>query len=441
MVIATAMLLLNPACHAQQNSGFNRQAKRGIIEKTMELLQANYIFPKRVNSIEKYISEKLKQGGYDSLNKPEDFLEVLNNDLETKGKDHHLNISYGPDRVRQIKADEKNNQEGKPEKLTEERLQRIRYENFRLRKLERLDGNVGYFNFLNFTPLEASKQSIAAAMNFLLYSSALIIDLRENGGGNAETMNFMLSYFLKDGTPISELKYRKDNEVVKTTTIKDEIIHKFSAGMPVYILVSNKTSSAAEGFAYTLQQYKRATIIGEQTKGEGNPGRLFVVNDNLYIMIPTAEAINPVSKISIDGIGVMPDIAIAKDKALSKALLEAYRLLAAGSNMRELKLLYEWQVPFYENQVDPEPLTETIVAALTGDYEGGRKIVYNTSGVFYINSNGQKEKLDYIGKGVFQNAGKNWLRLAMPYYDKPVTQFEWIWDDGGKPQVVKRIIR
>lgn len=353
--------------------------------------------------------------------------------------DHHLDISYGPNRVKQIIADAKSEQEGKEEKITDEWLQQIRYENFRLRKLERLDGNIGYFNFLNFTPLAVSKQSISSAMNFLLYSNAIIIDLRENGGGSAETMNFLLSYFLKDSKQISELRYRKNNKVLKSYTINDNSINKIPDNVPIYILVSNRTSSAAEGFAYTLQQYKRAVIVGEQTKGEGNPGNLFVINDDLYIMIPTAEAINPVSKKSIDGIGVIPDITINKNKALTKALLELYSSLAVNTGIDELRLLYQWQIPLLKNELNPELLTDNIISSIVGNYEGNRKIIYEAGSVFYINSAGNKEKLEYIGKGIFQNTEKSWLRLVMPFTNKPVSEFEWIWEDGGTPQTIKRV--
>ena len=433
------LILIAFSSYGQENAGITKQEKQSIIDKAIVLLKENYVFPNRVANIEKQIKERLTTGGYDSLANVETFLASLNADLEHYGNDHHLDISYGPKRVKQIIADTKNEQEGKEQKITDEWLQQMRYENFRLRKLERLDGNIGYFNFLNFTPLAVSKQSISSAMNFLLYSNAIIIDLRENGGGSAETMNFLLSYFLEDSIQISELRYRKNNNVIKSYTMNDSSINKIPRNIPIYVLVSNRTSSAAEGFAYTLQQYKRAVIIGEQTKGEGNPGKLFVINDDLYIMIPTAEAINPVSKKSIDGIGVIPDIIINKNKALTKSLLEAYSSLAAGTSSDELKLLYQWQIPLLQNELDPEPLTSNIISSLVGNYEGNRKIMYEDGSVFYINSAGDKEKLEYMGKGIFQNYEKSWLRLVMPFTDKPVSEFEWIWEDGGTPQKVKRV--
>jgi len=434
------LILLASSSNAQQNEILTRQDKKLIINKTISLLNENYIFPARVSSIEKYTSQRLKAGAYDSLNNTELFLEALNADLERSGNDHHLDISYSPERVRQILANEKNEKDGKEEKPTAEWLQRMQYENFRLRKLERLDGNIGYFYFLGFTPLPQTKQSIVAAMNFIQYSNAIIIDLRDNGGGYAETMNFMLSYFMKDSVQTSELRYRQENKIVRMFTPSDPMINKIPDSIPLFILVSNRTSSAAEAFAYALQQNKRATIVGQQTRGEGNPGRLFVINDQLYIMIPTAEAINSISKKSIDGIGVIPDIKIEKEKAYTEALLKVNCLLASKTDIKELKLLYQWQVPFLENLLNPEPLTQNIINSLIGDYEDGRKIVYENGSVFYLTTKGQREKLDYIGKGVFQNANKNWLRLQMPSTDKPIDHFTWIWDDGGQPQVVKKVV-
>jgi len=429
------LLLLHTGSMSQQLS---RNDKSVIIDKATRLMEENYIHPDRVNTVREQLNLRLQKGGYDSLNGTGDFLGALNNDLEHWGKDHHLDIFVNKARVKQILTDEKNQNQSKAETIADDFLQQIRYENFMMRKLERLDGNIGYFSFLSFTPLEASKQSLTSAMNFLLYSNAIIIDLRNNGGGYASTMNFLLSYFLKDSTPVSVHRFRKDNAVVKSYTVKDKLINKIPETTPVYILVSSRTSSAAEIFAYTLQQYKRAIVIGEQTKGEGNPGKLFVINDSMYIMIPTAEAINAVSGKSIESTGVIPDIKTERSKAMSMALLQSYKTLAVQTKIKELKTLYEWQVPFFENELDPVSLTPSIIKNISGEYEGGRKLYYENDSLIYINSRGEKDRLLYIGKGVFQSSERNWQRLVLPFTDKIVPYIEWTWNDGGEAQRIMR---
>ncbi len=423
----------------QQSAALSTAQKKAIIERSIELLRDNYVFPERVKPIEEFVGQKLSRGGYDSLKNPDEFLESLNEDLQRQGKDRHLKISFGPARVKQIILEKKNEDEGRASVITEDWLRTLRFQNFRLKNLENLDGNIGYFRFLNFAPLAPARQSFIGSMNFLQYSSAIIIDLRDNGGGYSETMDFLLGFFLKDGLQISESRLRKGNRLVKSFVSSDPAVKKVPDDVPVFILVSNRTSSAAEAFAYVLQQYRRATVIGKQTQGEGNAGELFVVNDSLYMMIPTMENINPVSRKSIDGIGVVPDIEIAADKAIDAAKLEICRRLAPRSDSKELRQIYQWQIPYLENRLNPEALTETVVRSVVGEYDGGRTVSFENGVVLYRNSEGVTEELEYIGKGVFQNKAKPWLRLLMPFTDKPIPQFDWVWDDGGDPQTVKRV--
>ncbi len=438
IILLCILFALTTNSFAQSNAEFGEKEKSLIIEKAIGLLNENYIYPERVKKIEIFLNDKLKSGGYKQFVEPRDFLQNLNADLEREGRDHHLDIFFGPERVKQIRLEQQNEKNDKPPEFGEEFMMRLRYENFRLRKIERLDGNIGYFNFLNFAPLAPSKDSLVGAMNFLRYSSAIVIDLRDNGGGNAETMNFLISYFLKDGTQIGEWRYRKDNRIEKVYVPADNIVKKVPENVPVYILVSNRTSSAAEGFAGALQQFRGAVLVGEQTKGEGNPGKLFVINDLLYIMIPTVESRNPVTGKSIDGIGVAPDIKINSDKAMTKALLEINRNLAENVPVKELKQLYQWQIPLLENELNPEPLTEKIASAITGEYEDNRKITFENGKIYYTGSQGKKWRLEYIGKGVFQDTEQRWARIVLPYTDKPVSEFDWVYDDG-KRMNVKRI--
>ena len=115
-------------------------------------------------------------------------------------------------------------------------------------------------------------------------------------------------------------------------------------------------------------------------------------------------------------------------------------MLAKNADDRERKYFYEWQLPFLENEFNPAELNEHIISSLIGNFEGGRKVISEDNQVYYINSIGEKEKLDYIGNGVFQNSLKKYLRLVMPFTDKPVPYFDWTWDDGGENQRLKRIV-
>lgn len=98
------LILIAFSSYGQENAGITKQEKQAIIDKAIVLLKENYVFPNRVDNIEKHINERLTAGGYDSLANAETFLASLNADLEHYGNDHHLDISYGPKRVKQIIA-------------------------------------------------------------------------------------------------------------------------------------------------------------------------------------------------------------------------------------------------------------------------------------------------------------------------------------------------
>lgn len=314
------------------------QQQKQVIDSALRILKANYIFPAVIPAMEKQLHRKLSEGSYAKFTTVEEFLKNINADLEQLSNDRHVNIFFDPVRVKQIKTQSAST--NPQQAFAPEFVQRAKYENFMFRKVERLDGNVGYIKFNVFVDTGLSKSTMLSAMNFVAHSNALVIDLRQNGGGNAWTMAFLLSYFLPDSTLISEQRSRATASVGRNYVVREAQVNKFSKDLPVYILVSKRTSSAAEAFAYTLQSYKRAIVVGEITNGEANPGYLFPVNDEMYIMVPAFENINPVTRTNWQGKGVVPDISIQADKALTAALAAAYKNLSEVTTVAQLKNVY-----------------------------------------------------------------------------------------------------
>lgn len=419
------------------STSFSENDKLAVIKNAIRLLRENYVFPEKIDRVENEILRKFNNKGYESMKKPQDFLAGLNIDLEREFQDKHVNISFGPDRVKQIIKEKEN--EGKQPVVTKEWLQRMRFENFRLRKVEWLEGNIGFFRFLNFTDLAASKEAYVSAMNLIRNSNAIILDLRDNGGGSSEALEFLLSFFLGDGLKIGEFRFRKNNRIEEKIIKKDPVVNKIPDDVPLYILVSKRTSSAAEGMASNLRAFRGAIIVGENTKGEGNPGELFVINDLLYIMIPTAISVSaaPDSK-PIEGVGVAPDILINPDKSLDKALVEICKTLAKDHNTLQIRQVYEWQIPYLEYKISPQATPAASIKSLIGNYSDGRKIIDENGNLIYVNKDNQRARLDYYGDNVFGIEGKQFVRLRVPKLESPISYFEFFWDDGSV-EMIQRV--
>ncbi len=179
-------------------------------------------------------------------------------------------------------------------------------------------------------------------------------------------------------THLNSLYWRQGDRTEEFWTLK-ELPGQRMADVPVFVLTSSRTFSGAEEFSYNLKTRKRATLVGEITGGGANPGGEFLINESLGIFIPTGRAINPVTGVNWEGVGVQPDVSTTADEAYEVALAKAQE---AAESYREAKLERSaalWS-SLAEKQRQAELLTESkqhdeaakvITAALTQGLQGG----------------------------------------------------------------------
>jgi C-terminal processing protease CtpA/Prc len=98
------------------------------------------------------------------------------------------------------------------------------------------------------------------------------------------------------------------------------------------VLISSNTFSAGEECAYDLHEQKRATLIGEPTRGGANPGSNVVIGHELVAFIPFARAINPMTYTNWEHVGVKPDISVAASKAERTAYAMVLKALISTNN-------------------------------------------------------------------------------------------------------------
>ena len=413
-------------------------AQNQIIDKAFALLKENYIFPGKVTPMEKAIRDKQAGGYYSKLLSVPGFLNQLNTDLESLSNDRHINIFFDPIRVKQIETEKRNNSV-RPV-FNAEFAKRARFENYMVRKAERLEGNIGYLKLDLFMDVQISKPTLVAAMTFLSNSSALIIDLRQNGGGNASTVNFLLNYFLPDSTLIGDFTSRLTKATTKLYIEEDEQVQKFADDIPLYIVVGKRTSSAAEAFAYTLQAFKRAIVLGDTTNGEANPGYAFAINNEMWMMIPTSINTNAITKTNWQGVGVIPDERISQQKALSAAQAIAYERLGLQAINLQTKTRYEWLAVEFKAKIQPVQLSEKELQSFAGAYADNRNIIFDQHGLFYQRIGfSEKKKLHPLTENLFELDGASFFRIRfIKGSNGEIIALEGIYDDGKK-EISKRL--
>jgi C-terminal processing protease CtpA/Prc len=315
--------VLNPDARAQQGAkqpdmAIDAATKTQVIDSILKELNDRYVFPEVAKQIETNVRERIAKKEYDSITSAEEFAKKLTEDLQSVSRDKHMRVRYSAQVIPVRQRDAEPTAEEKAQ--FENQMKRI---NFAFEKVERLPGNIGYIKFNNFFAPELGAETVAAAMNFVANTDALIFDLRENGGGDPEMVALICSYLFGDKpVHLNSLYWREGNKTEDFFT-KPTVSGKKYLDKDVYILTANRTFSAAEEFTNNLKALKRATIVGETTGGGANPGGMFRVGDHFGIFVPTGRAINPITKTNWEGTGVEPDVKVAKEMALKTAYLTA----------------------------------------------------------------------------------------------------------------------
>ena len=304
-----------------------REHKAELIRDVSRALHEIYVFPDVAEKMIAFIERKLEDGGYDPLDTITDFTQELTADLQSISHDLHL-------RVRPFTRPP--GEEGVPNRADQRRrrMEQAKRDNFGFRKVERLPGNIGYLRFDAFNDADIAGDTAVSAMNFPANSAALIIDLRNNGGGSPSMIQLISSYFFEEKRHLNTFYVRRSDSYDEFWT-HENVKGPRMVDVPIYVLTSHRTFSAAEEFTYNLKHMERATIVGETTGGGAHPvdGMISDMGGGFMASasIPFGRAINPTTGTNWEGTGVKPHIEVTAEEALNRAQIEALTGLAANA--------------------------------------------------------------------------------------------------------------
>jgi C-terminal processing protease CtpA/Prc len=273
--------------------------RENVLSKTIALIGEHYVFV----DIAREIIERLRANTsrYLTLSTDEDFASAITRDMFEISRDAHLTLTLRQQSNAVLPPVAKSF----------------------------LDNGIALIGITRFPSVLSGRgtdaiREISDAFQHAEHAYAVIIDIRDNPGGDGSSVALATSYLVPPKPQLLAIYRYRDGVTPGENWTREKLPREVSAyrplaDKPVCVLVSKDTFSAAEEFAYNLQQMKRATIIGERTKGGAHPSKRHLIEGIFVLSLPFAETINPISHANWERVGILPDIECPCSKAMSIA--------------------------------------------------------------------------------------------------------------------------
>ncbi|WP_420478125.1 S41 family peptidase [Brevundimonas sp. FT23028] len=348
-------------------------------------VETRYVFPARVAAIRDRLNEGLASGRYDTADRGA-FAERLSTDLRESSDDGHMYLNNDP--AEYAAALTSGGEVFDNPEFLALWAAAARRSNQGLAEMRILPGNVRYLRITQFHwVMDRTGQAYDDAMRFLRDGDAVVIDLRGNGGGDHAAVRYLLSHFMKpDQLDITFLEAGKDP--VQSRTL-DNVPAGRMIGKPLYVLINRQVGSAAEAFAYDVQQFRLGTLVGGGTHGAANNNTFVPIPPGFMLSVSYGRPVHPVSGTNWEGAGVSPDVEVDPATALDAASALALTALLQRTDADPVdRAGWEWARAGIEARVHPVTLPVERLEPLAGIY-GARTILFQDGGLIWRLSNGQ----------------------------------------------------
>lgn len=343
-----AAVLLSLAPHAEAQS----TQPRAVVERVAQLIADNYFDPPKGAEVAAMLRERAIAGAFDRYTNPGDLAAQISALIEPH--DGHFRVEWsalaaapGP---QQAAA-------GPPPNM--ERFRRaVARANYGFARVEMLPGGIGYVDvraFAHFQPDDAdtspARRAADAAMTMVANAEAIVIDLRDSAGGSPAMVGYLAAHFAPQGADIYNTFHSREGDSSEAPFVEPNGARILDR--PLYILISGRTASAAESFAYTLQAAGRATVVGSASAGGANPGGYLPVADGFSVFVSRVSPENPITHDNWEGRGVQPDVAVASEQALDRARVLALEAIAAAPRDEDARAEAQWALAAFNARAAP----------------------------------------------------------------------------------------
>ena len=289
--------------------------KSEILSEISAQLRQGYVFEEKGAEFAVQIDRDLAAGTFDEFDRLETFVGELSPYLFEMSNDKHLRV-WG----RLPAAPTAPAVSPSPRPRVRSRATEAGFPGDGFASHELLEGAIGYVDLRGFAGDPAAKPSADAAMMALEGAQALILDLRQNPGGGPFMVRYLSGFLFAEPTHLASTMMRGMEAPRERWTLHDGLPTRAFVDVPVYVLTSRETFSAAESFTFGLKVNDRITQVGERTGGGGHFGQTVMVGDGIEMFLPTGRTYDPATGLGWEAEGLEPDIQVPADEALQVAL-------------------------------------------------------------------------------------------------------------------------
>lgn len=430
MSAATAAALLGGAAAVAQPVARPVQAApapadgKTVIAEIRRVLAENYVLPEMRPKLDAALAKGLAEGRYDVAD-PGALAERINADLAATGHDKHLNFRYAPEQAARIAT---LGRQADDAPADAEQLRQAQARNHGLVEMKVLPGNIRYLDMDGFVWAgPKSAEAYDGAMRFLGGGDAVIIDLRHNGGGSPEAVQYLVSHFMAPNTPL--VTFHMGASGVNSLSTLATLPAGRMVGKPLYVLTSGRTASAAEEFTGHVAGYKLGELIGETTAGAGFRNEFFAIPGGFLMSVSVGRAVLASTGKDWEGVGIAPATPVDVAKALDVARLHAMRRLALTAPPRE-KAQLDAMAAVVAAQLDPvRPALP--LEAYAGKF-GERVVRVEQGGLTWQREGGPKLRMIAVGPNSFAFEEDPMSRIEFKVAGVAVAGLDLVRPDGTR---------
>jgi retinol-binding protein 3 len=437
-MVAVPMLAAGEAGQADTSgSGLTSAGREVLIRNVCNRIEQVYPVEEIGKTTTAGLLRKFNAGEYDKIVSCEEFAARVSADLEDLSRDKHLDLIYDPVQAADIIARGKTADKQGGTSTAE--IENAQWDNFGFKTIRMLEGQVGYLDLRMFFAVRYAGATACAAMDFLSNSKAVIVDLRYNGGGWDDMVTMLASYFVppEESDVVAIIQSTLDKSY-SASVLPSFVPGKRLTGIPVYLLTSSRTASAAEAFISIVTHLNASVVVvGQRTAGAENPVEMLALDGRFVLKIPCYRKVFFGGRSGWEGTGLTPSVEVPSDSAFETAYLQALHKLQTTLTGAVAQEKIQWAIDGYQAVLEPKAVGIDVLRSYAGRYRRASVIIEGEN-LFVQFDNQLRKRLRAISNDYFLIEDRDDLRLRFVLDGGRVVAMEKLYEDGYRSLDVKQ---